>query len=146
MGLLERFGLIQNGLRPNADAPVVGDVSPHNLSGGISDKDGRTGNVVLLHPALRVSHAETVNDGEVRVGKEGEAKAFFRRDASVLFNGVHADNHNFRIARLEFGVDRLQTLQFRNAKGSPEAAIEHHDQILSGEIGCRHSLTVLVGG
>jgi len=105
------FQLIQDLLRSNTDAPVVGEVFPDDSTLAIDEKNGRPSHVTI-GTTLFMTQTVLIDDLAFRVGKQSEFEIETGREFAAVVGRVDADGEHLRFEGFKFLADRLQTLQF----------------------------------
>lgn len=78
--------LLQDLFRPNSDPPVGCECFPGDLASFVSDKDGRSCDVVPHEPASWMSESELIDYRELRIGKKVEIEFFASCQSLIVFH------------------------------------------------------------
>ena len=136
--------LLEDGLRTDADPPVVRHVSPLHDAPAVEDEHGRSRDVAAFHARPFVSEAVRVDGNQIRIGENRKLELQLLDHLSVFVNRIDADGQNVSVGfvnRLNVG---LQTLQFRETERSPEAAVKDEDHFPAAKAGQAHRLAVVI--
>ncbi len=137
--------LFENCFRADADAPVVGHGFPDELPPGIEEEYGGPGDIIPLETAANMSNSELVDEAKGGIRKEREIEFHPGRELAVGVNAVGTDHDHPGVTLAELPADRLQTLQLRDAEGSPESTVEDQEEMLACQLVEPKGLTMLVG-
>ena len=100
-GLPKGRCLLENGLGPNADSPVLCERAPDNRSVRVCDEHGGTGDVIPSDPTFWVAHSELINQFQFCVRQHLKLKALLFGCFQVFGNRIGADDQHLGVAFLE---------------------------------------------
>ena len=110
-----------------ADANILGEIHPADLSGGVDQKFGGARDIGAVDAGVRMDEVPPADDVVFGVGENRESVASGLAEVLGLFRGVHANGDDTNLARVEIGKVLFETPQLGVAEGSPIAAIEDKD-------------------
>ena len=90
--------------------------------------------VASIGPRGGVTKPVRVDRPEVRIREEREVEPGIAGELGVRLGPIDDDAHDGTATAAQLLATQLQTLQLRDAEGSPMAAIEDEEQRLAGEV------------
>ena len=103
--------LVEEGIRADPDAPILGEVPPHHCPLPVDEEGRRSGNV-SLHSSFHMSDTVCVDDLEIRIRQNAEVDTPTARKVKVSLDRINGHGEHFRVCRPEVVDTCLQTLQF----------------------------------
>jgi hypothetical protein len=111
-----------------ADANILGEIHPADLSGGVDQKLSWSGNIGAVDAGVGMYEVPTADDVFFGVGENRESVAGGLAEMLGLLRRVNANGDDANFARVEIGKVLLETPQLGVAEGSPVAAVEDEDR------------------
>ena len=114
-------------LGAGADAKVLGEIDPADLSGRVDQKFGGAGNIRAVDASMGVDKVPAPNDVVFGVGENRESIASRLAQMLGLLRSVYANGNDTNLTRVEIGKVLFETPQLGVAERSPIAAVEDED-------------------
>jgi hypothetical protein len=114
-------------LGAGADAKVLGEIDPADLSGRVDQKFGGAGNIGAVDASVGVDKVPAPNDVVFGVGENRESIASRLAEMLGLLRSVYANGNDTNLTRVEIGKVLFETPQLGVAERSPVAAVEDED-------------------